>query len=132
MSMRRASSKGWIENSAVRRGDLCAFLLYRHASAMLQDGILDAEEAADLMHLLHSFAGLVIGRQEQAAQFFTAPSDLPVVNFPAPDLVFQDRVFVFTGTMAFRCARGMRGALIAWARRRDRWGALARKSIISA
>ncbi|EPK4267382.1 TPA: BRCT domain-containing protein [Pseudomonas aeruginosa] len=92
--------KGWIESNLAHLEDPVVNLLYRRISTMLQDGILDAEEAADLMHLLHSFAGLVVGRQEQAAQFFTAPSDLPF-NFPAPDLVFQDRVFVFTGTMAY-------------------------------
>ncbi|MGK8477806.1 BRCT domain-containing protein [Stutzerimonas stutzeri] len=92
--------KGWIESNLAHLEDPVVNLLYRRISAMLQDGVLDADESADLMHLLHSFAGLDVSKPEQTAQAFTAPTDLPF-NLPAPELVFQDKAFVFTGTMAY-------------------------------
>ncbi|MGF6489285.1 NAD-dependent DNA ligase [Pseudomonas frederiksbergensis] len=48
------------------------------------------------MEMLHQFAGLPIG----SAQTFTAPTSLPLDN-PAPSLSWADRMFLFTGIMAY-------------------------------
>jgi NAD-dependent DNA ligase len=92
--------KSWIESNLAHLEDPVVNLLYRRISAMLQDGVLDADESADLLHLLHSFSGLDVAKPKQSEQAFIAPTDLPF-NSPAPELVIQDRAFVFTGTMAF-------------------------------
>lgn len=91
--------KNWIENNLAHLEDPVVNLLYRRISAMLQDGVLDAEESADLLQLLHSFSGLQ-ERPQRATEVFTPPTDLPF-SFPVPEMLFQDRMFVFTGTMAY-------------------------------
>ena len=63
---------------------------------MLSDGVLDSEESAELLDMLHQFAGLPIGSD----QIVTTPCSLPLDN-PAPALNWIDRVFLFTGVMAY-------------------------------
>ena len=63
---------------------------------MLSDGVLDSDESAELLEMLHQFAGLPVGSE----QIFTTPNSLPLDN-PAPPLSWTDRVFLFTGVMAY-------------------------------
>lgn len=88
--------KNWIETHLVHLSDPVVNLLYKRLASMLSDGVLDAEESAELLEMLHQFAGLPIG----SAQTFTAPSSLPLNN-PPPILSWVDRVFLFTGVMAY-------------------------------
>ncbi len=88
--------KSWIEVHLCHLGDPVVNILYKRLSDMLSDGVLDSEESAELLDMLHQFAGLPVGSD----QIFTTPCSLPLDN-PAPTLNWVDRVFLFTGVMAY-------------------------------
>lgn len=88
--------KTWIETHLSHLSDPVVNILYKRLAGMLSDGVLDAEESAELLEMLHQFTGLPVG----SAQIFTAPTSLPLDN-PAPSLSWAERVFVFTGVMAY-------------------------------
>lgn len=91
--------QGWLHSNLAHLDDPVINLLYRRLNLMLQDGMLDADESADLLSILRRFGGLELARSTSAATY-AAPNDLPF-NHPAPELVWQSRLFVFTGTMAY-------------------------------
>lgn len=62
---------------------------------MLEDGILDEHESAELLRLLSSFSG----EKSEIGEVAKATT-LPLCN-PAPKVVFNDNSFVFTGTCAY-------------------------------
>ncbi|ALI03177.1 NAD-dependent DNA ligase [Pseudomonas sp. FW306-02-F02-AA] len=88
--------KSWIENHLSHLSDPVVNLLYKRLASMLSDGVLDAEESAELLEMLHQFAGLPVG----SAQTFTTPTSLPLNN-PPPVLSWADKVFIFSGVMAY-------------------------------
>ena len=88
--------KTWIETHLSHLGDPVVNILYKRLAGMLSDGVLDAEESGELLEMLHQFAGLPVG----STQTFTAPTSLPLDN-PAPALSWTERVFLFTGIMAY-------------------------------
>lgn len=88
--------KSWIETHLCHLGDPVVNILYRRLAGMLSDGVLDDDESTELLEMLHQFAGLPVGSE----QIFTTPCSLPLDN-PAPALSCSDRVFLFTGVMAY-------------------------------
>jgi len=88
--------KSWIENHLSHLSDPVVNLLYKRLASMLSDGVLDAEESTELLEMLHQFAGLPVG----SVQTFTTPTSLPLNN-PPPVLSWADKVFIFTGVMAY-------------------------------
>ena len=92
--------KNWLESNLAYLHDPVINLLYGRLSDMLQDGILDADESADLLSMLHSFAGLSPAKPKASDNLYTAPNDLPYCS-PVPELIIGGRLFVFTGTMAY-------------------------------
>ncbi|RMQ46247.1 putative protein-dependent DNA ligase [Pseudomonas cichorii] len=88
--------KEWIEANLTHLDDPVVNLLYRRLDNMLSDGILDAEESLELFSLLKQFGG----GQKLASSNFTTPGTLPLNN-PLPALYWDDRTFMFTGTMAY-------------------------------
>ena len=62
---------------------------------MLRDDHLDAEESAELLATLRTFAGERPGQGE-----FMPPTDLPL-DSPPPPIVFEAHSFMCTGTFAF-------------------------------
>lgn len=90
--------KHWLETNVAHLNDPVINLLYSRLSCMLQDNVLDEDESLELLNLLHGFAGLPIASAGQPNVI--APNDLPF-NKPEPQLVWADRVFVFTGVMAY-------------------------------
>jgi NAD-dependent DNA ligase len=88
--------KNWIETHLCHLGDPVVNILYKRLEDMLSDGVLDAEESVELLEKLRQLAGLPVG----SAQVFTAPTTLPLDN-PPPSLNCVDRVFLFTGVMAY-------------------------------
>lgn len=69
--------------------------LLSRINEMLSDEALDAEEATELFSILQQVAGKpsVFGEVAKTAS-------LPLCR-PAPDVIFNDRTFLFTGTCAF-------------------------------
>lgn len=80
--------------------------LWQHVDAVLRDGVVDAEERADLFDALKSLGGQKVELGE-ALKATTLPLD-----FPAPAIEFAGNRFVFTGTFSFGqrrdCERAVR------------------------
>ena len=94
----------WIAKNLLHLEDPVVNILYRRLSSMLSDGILDAEESRELLAMLQNFSGLSLCQgkavNRPSENSFTAPNDLPF-NMPIPEIVWQERLFVFTGVMAY-------------------------------
>lgn len=88
----------WIDTQLAHLDDPVINLLYQRINLMLQDGVLDAEESAELLDTLRGFAGISIAAPSTKA--YSTPNALPL-NRPEPEILCDGRVFVFTGTMAF-------------------------------
>ncbi|WP_242208542.1 MULTISPECIES: BRCT domain-containing protein [unclassified Pseudomonas] len=88
--------KTWIETHLVHLEDPVVNILYKRLADMLNDGVIDADESVELLEMLHQFTGLPVG----IAQTHTASTSLPL-DHPAPELCLVDRVFLFTGVMAY-------------------------------
>ncbi len=91
--------QSWLQANLVHLEDPVINLLYQRLGLMLQDDVLDADEATDLLSILRRFGGLELARAGNKAAF-AAANDLPL-NSPVPELVWDGRIFVFTGTMAY-------------------------------
>lgn len=92
--------KQWLESQVAHLDDPVINLLYSRLACMLQDNVLDEDESHELLNLLHGFAGLPISQPAPSQRGAVAPNDLPF-NTPEPELIWADRVFVFTGVMAY-------------------------------
>jgi len=90
--------QGWLQGNLAHLDDPVINLLYQRLSLMLQDGVLDTDESADLLSILRRFGGTELANA--GAADYAAPNDLPL-NSPAPELHWSGRLFVFTGTMAY-------------------------------
>ncbi|RMM49580.1 BRCT domain-containing protein [Pseudomonas corrugata] len=92
--------KRWLESNLVHLSDPVINLLYSRLASMLQDDALDPDESLELLNVLRSFSGVDVENSKVGGIVVVAPTDLPF-NSPAPDLVWDGRMFVFTGVMAF-------------------------------
>lgn len=69
--------------------------LLEKVDSILEDGILDSTEAAELFSILHGISG----DQSEIGEL-AKPTSLPLDN-PPPTVVFPGSTFLFTGTFAF-------------------------------
>lgn len=83
-----------IQNSLNTKNPLIHNLLNKVA-AMLEDGILDNDESNDLFATMQQFAG-----ESSAVGELAKTTSLPVCN-PPPEVIFNGKTFLFTGTCAF-------------------------------
>lgn len=88
--------KSWIESHLVHLEDPVVNILYQRLADMLSDGVLDEDESIELLEILHQFAGLPVGAPQRTANVSSLP-----LNDPIPELDWLDRVFLFTGVMAY-------------------------------
>lgn len=88
--------KSWIESHLVHLEDPVVNILYQRLADMLSDGVLDEDESVELLEILHQFAGLPVGAPQRTANVSSLP-----LNDPIPELDWLDRVFLFTGVMAY-------------------------------
>ncbi len=86
---------GWLVQARQADDNPIVVNLLGKVSSMLEDGILDTEESAELLTILRRFAG-----EPSAEGELAKTSSLPV-DIPMPPIEFQSRCFVFTGTCAF-------------------------------
>ena len=88
--------QGWLAANeiTIQSNPVTANLLSR-VNDMLSDGVLDRDEAQDLLAALRSFAGNTPETGE-----FLKTTGLPV-DYPEPDIEFPERRFCFTGTFAY-------------------------------
>lgn len=92
--------ENWIATNLVHLDDPVINLLYRRLSDMLSDGVLDADESAELLEMLQAFAGLSAERPRPSDNAFTPSNCLPL-NKPEPKLEWSGHLYVFTGVMAY-------------------------------
>lgn len=79
--------------------------LLSKVSEMLEDGVLDDDESAELLAILRSFSGEKVELGE-----VSKTSTLPICN-PAPSIIFSGKNFLFTGTCAFGTRRQCQEAI---------------------
>ncbi|HDZ07865.1 BRCT domain-containing protein [Pseudohongiella sp.] len=96
--------QSWLVQNCHSENPLVINLLGK-VGAMLQDGVLDDEESAELFALLHSLSG-----EKSEIGEISKSSRLPICN-PAPDIVFPENTFLFTGTCAFGTRRECQNAI---------------------
>ncbi len=84
----------WLRRNRSSKNPIILNLLEK-VSSMLEDGVLDNEESAELLAILRGLAGgkAEVGEMPKSAS-------LPIDN-PMPDISFVGSVFVFTGTFVF-------------------------------
>ncbi len=69
--------------------------LLEKVAHMLEDGILDDEESSELLSVLQNLTG------EPSEVGELAKTSMLPIEHPLPDIEFEDRTFLFTGTCAF-------------------------------
>jgi NAD-dependent DNA ligase len=69
--------------------------LLEKVSSFLKDDVLDADESAELFSILSKISG-----EKAEIGEIAKTASLPLCE-PAPEIVFQNQVFVFTGTCAY-------------------------------
>ncbi|WP_200813812.1 hypothetical protein, partial [Mycobacterium avium] len=57
--------KNWIETHLLQLEDPVVNILYQRLASMLSDGVLDAEESAELLEMLHQFSGVSVGSPQR-------------------------------------------------------------------
>lgn len=92
----------WLESNRLAADSWPGNVLFARITAMLEDGVLDENEQAEILDLLNEATGLGIPLPEVASSYATA---LPLCS-PAPTIEFRGRSFVLTG----KFAGGPRGA----------------------
>jgi NAD-dependent DNA ligase len=85
----------WLVANAHITGQPVIRVLLDRVNAVLADGMLDAEEAGDLLDTLNAFARRDVELGEAAK-----PATLPLCD-PAPPLSFAGRSYCFTGTFGY-------------------------------
>lgn len=85
---------GWLDANAECLDTWPASVLYDRLQAMLADGMLDADEAGELLGLLMQIAA------PAGVGIAAAPSTLPLTA-PAPEIIYSGRSFCFTGVFEF-------------------------------
>lgn len=79
--------------------------LLEKVESFLEDGVLDEEEAQDLLSALQRISG-----DESEIGELAKPTNLPL-DEPLPDLVFERKRFLFTGTFAYGTRKQCKEAL---------------------
>ncbi|WP_020407674.1 BRCT domain-containing protein [Hahella ganghwensis] len=83
-----------VQNRAASDNPIIINLLEK-VSAMLEDGMLDEEESAELLGILRRVSG-----EDSCLGEAAKTTTLPIID-PMPPLIFEDHSFLFTGTCAF-------------------------------
>jgi NAD-dependent DNA ligase len=93
-----------IQSSQATDNPIVLNLLWK-VETMLEDGVLDGDEAQELMRLLRQ----ITGESSEVGELAKA-STLPVDD-PMPSMLFENRSFLFTGTCAFGSRRQCQEAI---------------------
>lgn len=95
----------WLIQSRQTTDNPVVINLLNKIDAMLEDGVLDQEESAELLSILHKIAG----EQSEIGEFAKA-SSLPL-DEPAPSIIFEGRQFLFTGTCVYGTRKDCQAAI---------------------
>ena len=94
----------WLVQNSQSENPIIVNLLEK-IGAMLEDGILDEDESAELLSILHSFSGEKVELGE-----VSKTSTLPICT-PPPHITFSGKTFLFTGTCAFGTRKQCQAAI---------------------
>ncbi|MCW8874978.1 MAG: BRCT domain-containing protein [Gammaproteobacteria bacterium] len=106
----------WLIQSRQTTDNPVIINLLNRVDVMLKDGVLDQEESAELLSLLHKLTG----EKSEVGELAKATS-LPV-NEPSPTIIFQDNQFLFTGTCVYGTRKDCQAAI-------ERLGGINAKSV---
>jgi NAD-dependent DNA ligase len=87
--------RNWLVQNRQASNNPIILNLLEKVDAMLEDGVLDAEESEELLSVLRKITG-----ESSEVGELGKTTTLPV-NDPMPRVAFQDSTFLFTGTCAF-------------------------------
>ena len=85
----------WLIQSRQTTDNPIIINLLDKVDAMLEDGVLDSEESAELLALLHKLTG-----EPSEIGELAKTTSLPI-NEPIPSITFKDMAFLFTGTCCY-------------------------------
>ena len=85
----------WLIQSRQTTDNPVIINLLSRVDAMLLDGVLDQEESAELLSILHKLTG-----EPSEVGELAKTSSLPV-DEPAPRIIFEGNQFLFTGTCVY-------------------------------
>ncbi|MDI1300603.1 MAG: BRCT domain-containing protein [bacterium] len=85
----------WLIQSIQSNENPVIINLLAKVEAFLADGVLDKEESQELLAILRKISG-----DSSEIGELAKTSSLPI-NVPAPSIVFEGRIFLFTGTCAY-------------------------------
>ena len=91
----------WLQQNRQASDNPVVLNLLEKVSNMLEDGILDKDESLELLGVLQNVSG-----ESPVFGEIAKTTSLPLNN-PMPEIVFQGKSFLFTGT----CAFGNRGSV---------------------
>lgn len=95
----------WLIQSRQTTDNPVIINLLNRVDAMLKDGVLDQEESAELLSLLHKLTG-----EPSEIGELAKPSSLPL-DEPAPTIIFEDNQFLFTGTCVYGTRKDCQAAI---------------------
>lgn len=94
----------WLVQNSQSQNPIILNLLDR-VSEMLEDGVLDQDEAKELLGILHSISG-----EKTELGEVSKTSKLPICS-PPPQIIFSGKSFLFTGTCAFGTRKNCQSAI---------------------
>jgi NAD-dependent DNA ligase len=86
---------GWLIQSRQASDNPIIVNLLEKVSSFLEDGFLDSEESEELLNLLSKISG-----ESSELGKLAKTSNLPIDD-PVPAIIFENKLFLFTGTCAF-------------------------------
>ncbi|MDH5179484.1 MAG: BRCT domain-containing protein [Gammaproteobacteria bacterium] len=95
----------WLIQSRQNTDNPVIVNLLNKVDAILEDGVLDRDESAELLCLLHK----ITGEPSEIGELAKATS-LPIDN-PLPSITFEDMQFLFTGTCAYGTRKQCQAAI---------------------
>ncbi len=98
----------WMDTNAVYCRDPIINKIYRRIGRMLSDDVFDEEEQQELMEILAMFTGEKLSTTETKANI---SSSLPL-DYPLPQIEFEDFTFCLTGKFFFGPRRACHDAIV--------------------
>ena len=95
----------WLIQSRQTTDNPIIINLLSRVDAMLEDSLLDDDESAELLSILHKLAG-----EPSEIGELAKTTSLPI-NKPAPSITFEGNQFLFTGTCVYRTRKDCQVAI---------------------
>ena len=87
--------QSWLVQSRQTTDNPVIINLLSRVDEMMEDGVLDQEESAELLSILQKITG-----EPSAVGELAKTTSLPI-DEPAPNIIFENNLFLFTGTCVY-------------------------------